>query len=348
MKALFRVDASITLGSGHLMRCLALAKALKKLGWHCIFACSSSSESIVRSLSGNGFDIIETRGKADKQATVLGDVLPLGVSLLVVDHYQLDIEFEQTCRSWARTILVIDDLANRQHDADILIDQTHGRDMEDYVGLVPRHCKIFTGARYALLRPEFNEVRTKSLTRRDDTKPRINRVLVNFGGFDPDNVTSMVLAGVRDSHLDAIVDVVLTSKAPNLNHVRREVERLSRGYLHVDIPDMARLMAQADLAIGAGGMTSWERCCLGLPALVVTIADNQEKINEELSTEGATEYLGWYTDLEISKVSNAILQISSETEKLRSMSHISRSICDGKGVTRLVRSLYAEKDINTW
>jgi len=261
------------------------------------------------------------------------------VNLLVVDSYSLGLKFEQACRPWAERILVIDDLADRPHDADILLDQTYRRSVEHYVNLVPKDCKILVGSKYAILRPSFREARRFSLARRDSARTGIDRILVSIGSTDSQNITELVLNGIRDSGLDCAIDVVLASGGKNIAKIRNEIGSFPNGHLYIDTPNMAQLMLKADLAVGAGGTTSWERCCLGLPTVAVTLADNQLLINQTLSADGAVNHLGWYRDLSVSTLCDAILQINAEPGRLLAMSNAARAICDGKGGLRLLESL---------
>jgi UDP-2,4-diacetamido-2,4,6-trideoxy-beta-L-altropyranose hydrolase len=324
--AVFRVDASPAIGGGHVMRCLALADALSARGWRCAFACSEETLSVIPSLAASPH---ETNGPDN-----MASAWPEGCSLLVVDHYGLDETFESACRPWAKRILVIDDLADRNHDCDILLDQTFGRAPEDYDGLVPGACLILSGSRYALLRPQFARARRRALSRRTGTTAE--RVLVSMGGGDPDNVTSLVLKGLENSGIEARVDVVMGTAAPYLNDVRVQAAAMEPpAQVRVDVNDMASLMADTDLAIGAAGTTSWERCCLGLPSIVMVIADNQRLISEKLQQAGAAWVLGRFPAVDAKAIATAVSSLCADADSLLCMSNAAADVCDGQGARRV-------------
>jgi len=340
MKSVFRVDASREIGSGHMVRCLALANQLVAEGWSCHFACNEESKDCAPLLGRSGYDVINVADQDRKQSELLKETLPEGVDLLVVDHYGLDAVFETACRPWANKVLVIDDLADRSHDADLLLDQTLGRNVGDYHQLVPGYCRILSGPQFALLRPEFCKARPIALLGRDRYDGDIRRILVSFGGADPFDLTTLVLEEILESGIGAMVDVVLGGDARSVSRMRENLEKLPLSTLFTDIDDMATLMTEADLAIGAGGTTSWERCCMGLPSLVITVSTNQELITRNLSEMGAVEHLGFYDQLEKSNVSRAIQELDSNPERWNAMSYAAREICDGRGTTRLLDNLF--------
>ena len=334
--AIFRADAGPIIGSGHVMRCLALAKVLSGVGWRCHFASVDGVTNPIPALTSSRFNCIELPKDVSNQVVVLQNAFPEGVGLLVIDQYDLNIEFELACRSWANRIFVIDDLANRVHDADILLDQTHGRNSEDYRCLVPKHCAIYTGARYALIQPEFISTRAVALARRDSGTGSIKHILVTLGATDPEGVTSIILDGIRKSEIDATVDVVLGSWAPHTRIIKTAAGRSPQMRGLVSTIEMAKLMTKADLALGAGGTTSWERCCLGLPALLVTMADNQDTINRTLNRIGAIKHLGRSTVIDPFLVSKEIQTLIEHPEQLKAMSKVARGICDGRGPLRIL------------
>lgn len=315
------------------MRCLTLADALRESGWQCAFLSSAESEQIVPALRDRGFPV---RSPQDA---------PKDADLLIVDHYGLDAAYEQSCRNWARKIMVIDDLANRQHDCDVLLDQTYGRKAEEYAGLVSSECLILTGAEYALLRPQFSAERQGSLFRRKNQEQESFRVLIFISSSDPENVTGKVLDGL-DLVLNQkmVVDVVMGGGAPHLTEIRERVAGSCHAItLHVNVSNMAELMASADISIGAGGTTSWERCCLGLPTLLVEVADNQTRIAKELGHAGAVVFLGAAGEDLPRKVADFFNNtLPLHPEKLPDMVDAAASICDGAGVSRVTKILTGE------
>src|SRR5512138_3242801 len=198
MRAIFRADASSALGSGHVMRCLTLAGSLRTMGWDCAFAVQPGSAEAAPALEEAGYETRGIEGAAEHEPSALTRHWPEGCDWLIVDHYGRDRHFESACRPWARRILAIDDLADRPHDADLLLDQTLNRAEEAYDGLVPPRCRLVLGTRYALLRPEFSRLRPAALKARREDGGAL-RLLVSLGGTDPDNVTSQVLAAMAES-----------------------------------------------------------------------------------------------------------------------------------------------------
>ena len=327
MKALFRCDASAKIGGGHVMRCLTLANELAGRGWECLFACNEEAAAIIPALASSKYQRI-----APDEWRHTG--------LLVVDHYGLDVAYEKLCRPRAKKILVIDDLADRPHDCDILMDQTYGRLAADYSGLVPPHCAVLTGTQYALLRPQFATLRVVGLQQRAARKGKLERLLLSFGSGNPDNVTGLVLAALERVPERLEIVTVLGRRAPHASTVAAQIAALQRKTphtvtLHLGVDDMAGLMARADLSIGAGGTTSWERCCLGLPAMVIELADNQGKIAQELEKAGAIVFLGHKNQWDDDVFLERLRSLQDQPQALRKMAEIAASVCDGKGAGRL-------------
>jgi len=340
MKVVFRADASASIGGGHAMRCLTLAAALAERGWHCLFASRGGTTDVVPMLSSAGYEILELAGSAEGEAGEISDRVGR-CELLVADHYQRDAVFETGCRQFVRRILVIDDLANRKHDCDVLLDQTLGRAAEEYDGLVPGGAQLLVGSSYSLIRPAFGQLRTKALTRRD-TFGGVRRILVSLGAADPLGMNRKVLQAISLTQLDLAIDVVvgnanvadlgLTEIANNMPQV---VE------FHGFDADMAALMCDADLAIGAAGTTSWERCCLGLPTLMIVTAENQRNIASELEAAGAAVVFGQAQDADVNALSAIIESLAMDGPQIRQLAKSAASICDGEGALR-VASVVAE------
>lgn len=307
LQIVFRVDASLDIGTGHVMRCLTVANMLRDKGVSCHFIC--------RALSGNLIDFIRSQGYRAHAldppipGQAITDAVPhaawLGVDWvtdarqsgdgvaallsgaqadwLVVDHYALDLRWENTLRASCRRLLVIDDLADRMHCCDALIDQNIGRQPGDYKELVNPGCHLMTGTMHALLRPEFAALREASLARRAGSPLR--EMLVSLGGVDKDNATGVVLEGLTycDLPSDLAITVVMGQQAPWIEQVKAQAARLPwKARTVMNVADMASLMASADIAIGAAGTTTWERCCLGLPSLILGTAENQRYVLSQL------------------------------------------------------------------
>ncbi len=306
----FRVDSSTQIGSGHLMRCLTLAKRWRKEKQAEIhFLSRDLPGNIASIITGEGFIFyklpqrpedkflsgyaswLTVTQKTDAEDTI--NVLKqLGrVRCLVVDHYALDIAWESAIRPFVGTIFVIDDLANRKHDCDILLDQNYYLDKETrYKGLVPNHCELRLGPEHALLREEFYEIK-KKLRHRNG---KVHSILVFYGGVDLTNETMKALRALVELSLpDITVDVVTGKSNPHKDEIEQYCQQYEFLRYHCQISNMAELMNQADLALGAGGTTTWERLYLELPSIVTAVAENQVKICEDCEKAGLIEYLGY-------------------------------------------------------
>ena len=256
---------------------------------------------------------------------------------IVVDHYALDERWEGHLRPYCKKILVIDDLADRAHDCDLLLDQNYFEDFEDrYDAFVPAWCKKFLKPKYALLRPEFREAR-ETLKKRDG---HVKKIMIFFGGIDPTNETAKALKAVRMlNRVDIAVDVVVGALNPHRKIIEQIASEMPNCTCHFKVEDMAGLMAMADLAIGAGGTTLWERCVLGLPSLVITIAENQEKTVFEMAESGYLLFLGRSKAVSVDFLNHA-LEIAIQSPRLLiSFSRKTQSLVDGRGVKRIAQEM---------
>jgi UDP-2,4-diacetamido-2,4,6-trideoxy-beta-L-altropyranose hydrolase len=254
---------------------------------------------------------------------------------LVVDHYALDAKWERALADAAGKIMVIDDLANRPHECELLLDQNLGRVASDYDGLLPAECQRLIGPRYALLRPEFAALREQSLSRRSN--PELKRILISLGGVDRTNVTGRVLEALSESALprSTELDIIMGAAAPYLDDVRQQTARLPfKATVSVNVKDMAQRMCLADLAIGAAGSTSWERCCLGLPAILMVLAENQVPGAKALEAAGAAKMIG--VPALVATMLPSIFAALSNTTWLIRMSKAAANITDGQGVFSVV------------
>jgi len=337
--AIFRADASVSIGGGHIMRCLTLADTLSGAGWSCVFVVRPGTLETVSALERSQHECRLLDGSEAAEPEKMAKWWAGGAELLVVDHYGRGKRFESACRRWARRIMVIDDLADRAHDCDLLLDQTLGRSESDYASHVPESCRMLLGPKYALLRPQFASAREAALKRRAEGGP-VRRVLVSLGSTDPDNVTSVVLQGIAKGEVDVSVDVVMGGGAPHSQAVRELVQKLPLNVtVHEGVSDMASMMADADLAIGAAGTTTWERCCLGLTSLAVVTAGNQFKVAAALEAAGAAKLLGRSGDVTVDGIAAALEEITADGAARGTMSECAARVCDGLGGTRSLVAL---------
>ncbi len=319
------------------MRCLALAEALAADGWETAFATGPGALATAPALTGH--EVLEIDAPAEDEPTVLVDHWPGGCRLLVTDHYGRGADFERACRPWCETILAIDDLADRRHDCDFLLDQTAGRVAADYASLVPAGSRMLLGTAYALLRPEFARMRGQTLPR--DPSGPVKRLFVSLGATDPHGITVLVLDGITKSGLEVDVDVALGSSAPQLDAVREKAARLPGPVrLHIDSEDIAALMAGADLAFGAGGNSAWERCCVGLPTIMLVLAENQRHVAAALAAAGATSLLDGPCP-SVANVAKALSGLASDGNRRHALAEAAAAMCDGRGVARVMMELCA-------
>lgn len=348
MRVVFRADASTRMGSGHVMRCLTLADVLRQHGAACGFLCSP--------LPGHLADLVRARGH---ECIVFGEAGPapmdwhddarqtraaLGSEVadwLVVDHYALDARWEEAVRAGCRRLMAVDDLADRPHACDLLLDQNLGRQASDYHGLLPAAARVLAGPAYALLRPEFAQARAQSLARRRDAPVR--QLLVSLGGADADDRTGDVLRALAQQPPPpgGGLTVVMGAQAPWIERVRAQAAALPWPCeVVVNAQDLAQRMAHSDLAIGAAGTTAWERCCLGLPTLLVVLADNQRPGAAALASAGAAILLP-----EDARFAAALAQqvgrLATDAQALHRMQHASAAITDGLGAGRVAAELLA-------
>ncbi len=364
MKLVFRADASLLMGSGHVMRCLSLAEALKAQGAECHFISRVHPGNLLGLIRQRGFAVtalpaelhpspIKTlaaseRIKEPAHAPWLGSdwqtdaeqtraiLQKLHPDWLVVDHYAIGQHWEAALRTSVERIMVIDDLADRTHDCDLLLDQNLVAQMHTrYADKVPAACGLLMGPEYALLQPIYAELRNRIPPRQG----LIQRILIFFGGVDSYNLTGLSLSAFLSlNRPDIEVDVVITDNCPHAEVIRQQVGGLSNVHLHSNLPTLAPLMVKADLAIGACGSTSWERLCLGLPALIVTLAENQRPIAGGLSQRGLIHWLGHQDAIDQTTIAQAlgklIRQVLDKKWSLRCLAAV-----DGKGVDRVCAAL---------
>jgi UDP-2,4-diacetamido-2,4,6-trideoxy-beta-L-altropyranose hydrolase len=360
---LFRCDASLSIGSGHVMRCRTLARELQQSGAAVTFLCRRQPGDLV-SLLEQEFSVLalpeqqlapceglEGRefygtwlgcSQATDAAQCLQALAQAGItsaSWLVADHYGLDARWEAQLiaglAGGAATpnLLVIDDLADRPHQADLLLDQNFFGEatQQRYQGLLPPQCRQLLGPHYALLGPEYAQLHPLVPPRTE-----LRRVLVFFGGVDPANLTGRALEALMDPALAHLaVDVVLGGQSPHRKAVEELVARRPHTTLHGPLPSLAGLIARADLAIGAGGATTWERACLGLPSLVVAIAANQLPFAQALDQAGHLELLGDGASVSVEQIRSALLARIAESYAGEGV----HDLTDGWGASRLATAM---------
>lgn len=359
MKIAFRTDASLQIGIGHVMRCLTLADALTAEGAECHFIGREHAGNLIEYVRSKGYathslprlEVADTKlahshwlGSTQVQdaegcAPILAKLQP---DWLVVDHYALDAQWESSLAQHYRNLMVIDDLADRAHECQLLLDQTFGRAADDYRAWVPSDCRLLCGSTYALLRPEFAELREYSLQRR--TTHRLKHLFINMGGVDKDNVTSSVLDALRHTPLphDCEITVVMGATSPWLDEVKELAAAMPWDTtVQVGVSNMAQLMADSDLAVGAAGATSWERCCLGLPTAMIVLAENQRYAATLLAKAGAARMLT-LEDQFLEQFGGLIDEITRSPSCLIKLSRGAEGVTDGMGSQRVGANMLRE------
>lgn len=345
------MDANSEIGTGHVVRCLTLAKGIQNL-----LDASGTLHRITFVNSQKSTLLQERYGPCNLNHEVVqhidSDVGHVDADLWIVDHYQLDETFEQKLSLTGAKVMVIDDLANRPHYCDLLLDVNFFDKGNRYEMLVPPKCKMLLGPEYALLRQEFYEQPTQDFMKRNPV-----RVLVCFGGSDPSNMTSLTLdaiASIKEVQLQ--VDIVIGSGHQAKRDVIAKVSQINlitkhNIRLHIDCDRIAELMKKASLMVGAGGSMHWERCISMLPALVICVAENQVETTRCLSKENVCKYLGFWDQVSVTDVARALVSLLQSPSKLKAMSKCAGNIvprhsgtpCVSKHVLSLLQPLSLEQ-----
>jgi len=342
-RVLFVADAGPQVGGGHVMRCLTLARALTERGCDCAFAESRAAAPILRRFGWPPHALVAMIGATDLAGLVdwaeqFADQFE--PDLVVFDHYQAGRAEEERLRINGRRVLVIDDLADRRHAADMLLDPGFGRRREHYDGLTLPDCQVMVGPSHALVRPEFGHGRQRALSRRASHGP-VRRAVVTLGMTDVGGVTGKVVAALAPTLGDVRLEVVVGSEAPSLRQLRALAAEDRRIRLWIDDADMAGLMSEADLAVGAGGSSVWERATVGLPTLTLSLADNQRPMIEQLAASGVTVGLDVATsDFETKLVAAWASLVDDRALRWR-LTERSAELCDGQGAARVAEVVLA-------
>lgn len=318
-RILFVADAGPAIGGGHVMRSLTLARALEARGAECAFRSHPDGDAVLDVFARDLFRVEDDAG----------------FDALVFDHYALSAP-DHLAVAKGRPVLVIDDLADRPLGADMVLDSGMSRRAADYRGLVPDGCSLLLGPAHAPMRPDFVALRAESLARRAEGGP-VRRILVSLGLTD---VGGFTLPVARRLSGTAPLDVVVGSGAPSLDSLRALADADPSVTLHVDTRDMARLTAQADIAIGGGGSSSWERCVLGLPTLLLVLADNQTEAAVALAEAGAVIALDAAAEFETG-FDAAAVRLIAEGSLRRRLSKAAADVCDGLGAGRVADAFLA-------
>jgi UDP-2,4-diacetamido-2,4,6-trideoxy-beta-L-altropyranose hydrolase len=350
VKVLMRVDASTLIGSGHVARCLTLAKALQAMGAQVSFACRRQAGDLTAQIAAQGWPVhalaVESPGDSNIEALLpwqpdiaaLAEQLPPGTRFdwIVVDHYGLDRHWELAARQWAAQVMAIDDLANRAHVVDLLLDQNFNASAQRYAPWLAGPCRSLLGPRHALLREEFER----------DARPvrqLVERVLVNFGGMDAQGQT--LKAGQAMLGFARLqVTLVAGLGNPHWPELQALMAQRPEWQLLAYSADFGQLMASADLFIGAAGGTTWERAALGLPTLCMAVADNQQDNAQALAAAGVHCYLGPCAQVSVAALAQAIGELLDDFATRQQYARLSRQLVDGRGATRVAAAMAGRPD----
>lgn len=358
MLVVIRADASQTIGSGHIMRCLTLAERLRSKGADVSFICRDFHGNLAEDIKSKGFEVYllprvvenqsdlnssevmwlgtDWKSDADETMAVLAKYAKT-IDWIIIDHYGIDYKWQSCIRTRVHNIMAIDDIANRRHDCEILLDQNlFEYPSTRYFHLVPKGCRMLLGPHYALLRPEFSEARLNS-SKRDG---RVQRLIVFYGGSDPSNETLNTLHALESLPLS--IDVIVGRINPNIKKIDEFISKQKNMSLYCDVDNMAQLMIKADLAVGASGSSSWERCCVGLPMILISVAENQEDIARNLENHQCAVYLGKSSEVTKLDILRVVQSLIKTPTKVRELSQNASQLVDGYGAERVSNIMLTE------
>ncbi|WP_449599054.1 UDP-2,4-diacetamido-2,4,6-trideoxy-beta-L-altropyranose hydrolase [Paenibacillus sp. Marseille-Q9583] len=352
MKYFIRADASEQLGVGHVMRCLALSKGLIDQKQEVIFICRDVDPFISELIKGFGCFVLQFETEfplgsvlestyiiqlIGKQYTVVKE------DWLIIDHYSLDFRFEVALRNLFTNIMVIDDLADRVHDCNVLLDTSLDDSKKNrYSKLIPHTAIKLLGPEYALLRQEFADVReTLVFNHRESVK----NIFVCFGGTDPTNETLKIIRAL-EPFLNSLakVKIILGKTNPHAEKLKRLYEKNTKLEFLIQPDSIAIEMSSCDLAICAGGSMTWERYCLGLPGIVIAIAENQVELAQQSHLLALDEFVGLSSLIEVEDVTRVFKRIINSKEWIRNFRQKAMMVVDGKGVSRVVDLLIMKEN----
>ncbi len=342
-KVLIRADASVRMGTGHVMRCISLAQGWRHAGGAAVFALAESTAALEQRLRTEGFDFERLNvpaGGGEDVAQSIALARRHGAAWVIADGYHFGADYQRGIKNAGLHLLFIDDNGHASHySADIILNQNLHARTELYTHREP-HTRLLLGTRYVLLRQQF--LRYRGWQR--ETPAVARKVLVTLGGTDPDNVTGKAIERLRG--LDVEAKIVVGGSNPHRAELESKIQNpKSKISLVVDAPDMPELMVWADVAITAGGTTCLEMCFLGLPACVLIIADNQAVSTQRLQETGAVFSLGRATDCSPDLMADALAGLMTDAHRRRGLSERGRALVDGCGAERVVMAVRGKTEL---
>jgi UDP-2,4-diacetamido-2,4,6-trideoxy-beta-L-altropyranose hydrolase len=342
---LFRVDASIQMGTGHVMRCLALAQSWQDDGGEVYFCTKDLPIALEHRLATEGINQIELQAVPGSPSDALETIDYCHnhfSSWLILDGYHFDAEYQSTIKAAGLKLLVIDDHGHaNSYSADLILNQNVCARAELYPHIAPE-TKLLLGCEYTLLRREFWSWRGDPLTRQRQFDPdKSLRILITLGGSDPYNTTLTILSALKYIDPNQIeVNVIVGGANPHIQSLQSICTEIGQSVqLHSNVTDMPALMARSDLAISAGGGTCWELALMGIPALLIILAENQRPIIEELEALDVGVNLGWHNKLNPELIAAEITRLLKNRDRLADMSQKALKLIDGYGSDRAIDHL---------
>ena len=364
MKIIFRTDASHQIGSGHVMRCLTLAEELRRTGAIVVFITRTHFGNLNGYIESKDFNIyclpkpqsaesqenlsgyeqwlgVEEKIDADETIQILDGIKP---DWLILDQYALGEVWEGLLKPHINKLMVIDDLFNRNHDCDLLVDQNYSHDQGRYDPFISKDTIKLLGPKYVLLRKEFTDNRASTEVKDN----AIKRVFIFFGGSDPDNLTTTALKALMHPDLiHMLVDVVIGRSNSNEETVKALVAKRQNTALYIQVENMAEIMLRADIALGAGGTATWERMSIGLPSIIVTFADNQVALTKDLAQDNIVTWLGSVDEVDVPEIYNSMLNAIASPLHLKEQSSRGLQLISGKGAQTIAKLITLGPDANT-
>lgn len=358
LKILFRTDGSSLIGLGHLSRCLTLANYFKSIGMNCTFVCRESDIKLKNIIDIEGHSVkvlnktykistgiedtevphsswLETDWETDAFETI-NSISGNNFDILFIDHYSLDYKWINLIREHVKKVVVIDDLADRVLNCDFLIDQTLGRDISDYKDLLGPSSISLVGSKFSILRPEFIQKIDEAKVKRQETS-KVKTILISLGGVDKDNITKKIIESLLKYKFvkDLQINVVLGAGSSHFDDIKSFADLKSNVKVFFNIKNMSDFILDADLAFGAGGSSSWERCVLGLPSINVVLSKNQEKISSALEESHLGFNIGYWSESKTKEILEKLSQLRDDASIWHKFSKNCFNITDGKGIKRI-------------
>jgi len=333
-------DCGPRIGGGHVMRCLTLARALAGKGCTVAFAANPAAQAVLDAFGPRDMTVYPLSDDLAEAAAHAADWAgAFNADWVLLDHYRLSPAQEAELKG-PRRLAVLDDLADRPRPADLIVNPGYGLMPRDYLGLVPDDAQVLAGPQYALVRPEFVACRDQTLERRRQGG-HLKHLLIALGLTDVEGITARVV-GALQPHLEGLIlDVVLAGTAPSLPALKARAKADPCLRLHVDSHAMAELMSQADLAVGAGGSSVWERATLGLPTVTVVLAENQRRMAETMAQVGLTLAVDALAPDFEAKLVEAVRRLIGNPALRRWLFEAPCHACDGLGAERVAAALLA-------